>query len=290
MVRGLGCVLLIAVMGSVSAVAANPPLRVIYPQPESGDDRYQHGLAVLRLALEKSGVAFTLRPSALRLADNQNRLLAMVENGDGDITVAIAATSTAREQRLRAIHIPIDKGLVGWRLALVPADRPDALADIRSIDDLRHLVAGQGLGWADSAVLKANGLSYITGEHYGNLFKMLAAHRFDYFPRSAREIWAELKAHSDGQVTLDSHLALHYVGATYFFVNKANADLAEALEAGLERAIADGSFDKVFDQEIGRFLADAHFDKRLIIELDNPFMSAETPLNREELWFRPGRK
>ena len=32
-VCGLGLVLLIAVMGSISAVAANQPLRVIYPQP-----------------------------------------------------------------------------------------------------------------------------------------------------------------------------------------------------------------------------------------------------------------
>ena len=283
-------VLLIAGMTSVSAIAGDRPLSVIYPQPDPGDARYRHGLAVLRLALEKSGVAFTLRPSALVLADNQNRFLAMMEKGDGDVTVAIAATSTEREQRLRAIHIPIDKGLIGWRLALVPADRPDTLAGIRSIVDLRHLVAGQGLGWTDTAVLKANGLPTATGGYYGTLFKMLAIHRFDYFPRSAREIWAELKAHSDNQIALDSHLALHYVGATYFFVNKANDALAEALETGLERAIADGSFDQIFDQEIGRFLADAHFDQRLVIELNNPFMSAETPLNRKELWFRPGRK
>ena len=100
---------------------------------------------------------------------------------------------------------------------------------------------------------------------------MLAAHRFDYFPRSAREVWAELKTHSDGLLALDDHLALHYVNATYFFVNKADTALAEALERGLERAIADGSFERIFEQEIGRFLADAHFNRR----------NAETPHPRQ---------
>ena len=158
--------LLLALATSVPAVAADVPLRVVYPRPDAGDGRYQHGIILLQAVLEKSGAAFDLHPSKQVLADYQNRFLAMLEQGTGEVTVAIAATSISREQRLRAIRIPIDKGLIGWRLALVPTDRSQTLSHIRSIDDLRRLTAGQGLGWADTGIMEANRLPVAVGDDY----------------------------------------------------------------------------------------------------------------------------
>jgi hypothetical protein len=58
----------------------------------------------------------------------------------------------------------------------------------------------------------------------------------------------------------------------------------------LEKAVADGSFDRLFDQYHGDRLRNAQLDKRTVIELKNPLMTPGTPSDRPELWYqyRPG--
>jgi len=75
----------------------------------------------------------------------------------------------------------------------------------------------------------------------------------------------------------------------YFFVSPENKVLAKIIETGLERAIANGEFDKVFygDKAIQDVLQKANMKNRTLFKLDNPLLSKETPVNRPELWFDP---
>jgi hypothetical protein len=82
------------------------------------------------------------------------------------------------------IRIPLDKGLLGWRVALVNAATPDRLAGITNVRQLAGLLAGQVADWPDTAILRHAGLKVLTSQDYGNLFPMLQRNRFDYFPRS----------------------------------------------------------------------------------------------------------
>jgi hypothetical protein len=61
--------------------------------------------------------------------------------------------------------------------------------------------------------------------------------------------------------------------------------LAEIIRQGLEKAIADGSADRLFDQHYGERLRQAHLDERVFIELKNPLLTPGTPLDRPELWY-----
>jgi hypothetical protein len=74
-------------------------------------------------------------------------------------------------------------------------------------------------------------------------------------------------------------------------VNRKNTKLAKDISEGLERAIADGSFDKVFQQYFGERLRKAHLGTRTVIELRNPLLTPGTPSDRPELWYdaRRGR-
>jgi hypothetical protein len=65
-------------------------------------------------------------------------------------------------------------------------------------------------------------------------------------------------------------------------------ELAEAIRSGLEAALADGSFDRLFRQYFGDALERTQLARRRIIELQNPLAPA-LPLNRPELWFDPRR-
>lgn len=72
----------------------------------------------------------------------------------------------------------------------------------------------------------------------------------------------------------------------YLFTNKKNKKLAQDLELGFNRAIADGSFDKLFYSSpiVQSVMDNANLDSRIIFELKNPTLPKETPIDRPELW------
>ena len=74
-------------------------------------------------------------------------------------------------------------------------------------------------------------------------------------------------------------------------VNRKNTRLAHDIRVGLEKAIRDGSFHKLFQQYFGAQIRKAHLETRTVIELQNPLQPPETPSIRPELWydFRRGR-
>ncbi|SMF43181.1 type 2 periplasmic-binding domain-containing protein [Pseudogulbenkiania subflava] len=259
---------------------------IVYPRPEAvGDARTDYPLILLRLAFAKAGANHQLRASEEWM--QQGRALNELARGN-TVRVAWSMTSIEREAALRPIRIPINKGLIGWRLPLVRAEQANLLAGVRTVQDLRHFIAGQGHDWPDTDILRGNGLKVVGVPQYENLFRMLVLKRFDYFPRSLIEIRAEAERHRADGIVIDQHLVIRYPTAFYFFVNRRDTALATTIERGLERAIADGSFDRLFCRHYAGFIEQARLEKRTVIELDNPILPPQTPLGRKELWFRPG--
>jgi len=155
---------------------------------------------------------------------------------------------------------------------------------VNTIEDLKHVRLAQGQEWPDTRILQGNGIPVITAPRYEGLFKMLAAERYDYFPRSIMEIWDE-QAINAQTLEVEPHLALHYFYDAYFMVNRKNTKLAQDIRNGLEKSIADGSFDKLFQQYYGDRLRKAHLETRTVIELRNPLLTPGTPSARPELWY-----
>jgi ABC-type amino acid transport substrate-binding protein len=233
----------------------------------------------LALALGKANAPYHLLPSPQRM--QQDRAFKELESDK--IHIAWSATSLEREEKTLPIRIPIYKGLIGWRLALVRKVDIHRFKDVTNLEQLKQFSAGQGHDWPDTQILRANGVKVIGSPTYDGLFKMLELKRFDYFPRSIAEIKAE--ADQNPELAIDPHIVLHYPMAFYYFVNKNNQKLANAINQGLEIAIADGSFDQLFAQYYRATMAQAKLEKRTVIELTNPLLPPETPLGREPLWF-----
>lgn len=263
------------------ACAAAPKLTLTYPQQDSANT---YPIQVLRLALREAGVQFELRPSKERMP--QGRALQQLSNGR-DVDVVWSMTSIEREQDLLPIRIPIDKGLLGWRVLLINKERAPGFAGIKTLEQLRTLSAGQGHDWPDTYILRANGLPVQTGTSYDGLFNMLAAQRFDYFPRSIIEAWDEQQRFGAKTLEIEKTLILHYPTAFYFFVNKKDHKLARTIEDGLNRAIANGRFDQLFTQTYGDMLLRVHLAGRTRLDLQNPLLPPATPLERRALWIAP---
>ncbi len=263
---------------------AHADTTIRYPRADSdADRRNDYPLELLQLALREAGSEALLLPSDQTMT--QERSFSELRSGK-NLQILWAMTTRQREEQALPIRVPIYKGLIGWRLALVHASQSNLLADVYSVADLAELRAGQARDWPDADILRANQLQVVTTSGYANLFSMLGQGRFDYMPRSIEEIWAEARAHRADGVIVDQHIVIHYPAAVYFFVSRSNPELAETIGIGLYRAIENGKFDRLFYSHFSEAIEQARLGHRRVIELDNPSLPESTPLKNKRLWLR----
>jgi hypothetical protein len=137
---------------------------VIYPRPESVTDvRSSYPVALLQKCEQQFSELFTLRPS--KVHTQQGRSLRQLV-ADKEMDVVWALTNQEREKTLLPVRIPIDRGLIGWRLLLIKATNEALFNNITSAEQLSKLVAGQGHDWPDVEVLRANHLTVSTSSTY----------------------------------------------------------------------------------------------------------------------------
>ncbi|HSC67883.1 MAG TPA: diguanylate cyclase [Cellvibrio sp.] len=277
---GISCCLLVLTLPLQAAEA------VIYSWAESRaeDARGYYPVALLKLALQKSGDRY--EPKASRLDLSQYRTLRHVELGR-NLDVTWTLTSPEREERLLPIRIPIDRGLLGWRLLLIADADTQTFAQLDSAEQLKALRAGQGHDWPDYPILQDNGFKVSPSSSYEGLFHMLQRGHIRYFPRALTEIQHELDARPHMGLSIAPQWVLYYPAPVYFFVKKDNTALAAAIEQGLEIAIHDGSMRKLFIEHFGAAVLSAQLQHRKIVQLNNTLLPPETPLARSELWFTP---
>ncbi|MEJ6008089.1 hypothetical protein WG899_21265 [Paucibacter sp. AS339] len=241
-------------------------------------------LQLLKLALEASGAKIELQAS--RDVMVQSRSLKELERNQDELHIAWSMTSVQREQSLLPIRIPIFKGLYGWRLLLIRQGQQAAWRGVRSLADLSSFSLIQGHDWPDTEILRANGLQVGTAPTFASLFSMLKAGRAQGFPRSVLEIAWEQASQSQ-HFAIEQDLVLHYPTAVYFFVRPSDHRLASLVELGLNRLLAQGVFDRLFTKAHEPAIRAAALRKRHVIELHNPLLPEQTPLQRQELWRLP---
>jgi len=257
---------------------------VTYGRPSADIDREaSYPVDLLQLALGKSGREYQLQPSAEVIP--QSRAIALLRANEV-IDVLWTVTSPERERLLLPVRIPIDRGVYGWRLFLIHADAQPRFDAVTDLAGLAALTAGQGHDWPDLTILRAAGLKVTAGSSYDGLFEMLARERIDYYPRALPEVFVELQQRRQLPLSVETTLALHYPSAMYFFVSPANPQLATALELGLEQAIVDGSFQRLFDHYFGAAIAQARLGERKVLEIDNPLLPDLLTRSDPRYWFK----
>lgn len=262
-----------------------PTLNIIYPKPEREHELDNwYPLALLKLALEHSGQAYTLQ-SSIKMV--QSRALKELEQGEL-VNVVWSMTSIEREAIFKPIRIPIYKGLYGWRLLLTKKDKLHLFEPLKTPAQLKKLYFVQGHDWPDTEILKDNGFQVSTSTSYESLFNMLVKGRGDAFPRSILEVDWELallaEAHS---ITTVPNVVFTYPAAIYFFVNSQHDDLHHAIQTGLEEIHRNGKFNKLFDHYFAQTIANAKLADKEIIKLENKHLPKLTPVNNSALWFTP---
>ena len=257
---------------------------ITYPRPiDDSDVRSEYPIALLKLALDKTGVNYNFRPSD-RILLSAKAMRQLRENRE--VNVVWSMTDAQREKDLLPIRIPIAKGLIGLRVFVINDDNKARFSAINSKSDLLNLVSIQGEEWPDTKILQANGFNVVTTPDYKEAYSLLIQGKGDFFPRSVIEILAEIDDEGKEQpLSIEPSLALYYPTAMYYFVSKSNPTLAHLIETGLKRAIEDGSFDALFNASNKPILEQLDMSNRTIYTLDNPLLPPQTPLNNEALWY-----
>ena len=275
------CFLLITCWQSVAA----PPARVVtysWPKSMQTDKRGDYPVALLHLALEKSSTNIVAKPSNYVMS--QFRTLKQLELNQG-IDVVWTMTNPEREEQLHAIRIPMDRGLIGYRLLVINDEDSERFETLPHAANLKQMLTVQGLDWPDFTILQANGFQLTSSNNFDGMYPMLLKKRVKFFPRSITEVWPELDLHQGQGLIVSPRWALHYPAALYFFVRHRDTELAAAIERGLETALKDGSFKALFLEHFQEAITKADLKNRHIVELTNPTLPLRTPLQRPELWF-----
>lgn len=238
-------------------------------------DGYYH--ALIRLAMQKTPsegsaniISLQYNTEFSRDKMTQKRMLSHLEKGEKLHIKAIGVTQE-RLNRFIPIRIPLLKGTLGIRVFLIHKDNQRAFSNIRSFADLqKNFVAGFGEQWSDISILRANGLNVSGVAKPSLLPQMLSRKRYDFFPLEAQAAYSdEYLNYTNIQVEPD--LALYYVYPRYFFISKNQPELADRVNRGLQLALEDGSFDRLFFEYNAQFLIRSNLSNRKILKhLDNP--------------------
>ena len=275
---------LIAVLAFAGSAAAED-VRIRAPQGES-DTAHDYYRRLLELALQRTQAVYG--PGSVSVTTynvTQTRSLRMVEEGK-DLDLDWAGTNAEREQRLRAIRIPLNLGLLGYRMLSIRKDRIAEFDSIESLDALKRLKACQGSHWPDSDILESAGFDVLRTVKFETMYKMVRAGRCDYFPRSIIEGYGEVRQQGPDVLFAYDRILIAYKFPMYFFVSKSKPKLAGRIEKGLLKALADGSFLELMQSQSTTASAFplARYSTSVIYRIDNPYLTAETPLEKKELW------
>lgn len=236
---------------------------------------YEYRWKLLELALAHTNdIAKPLQLAPFTENVTQNRGISLLEAGD--IDVIALGTNAEREAQLLPVKIDILRGIVGFRLLVIRAADQERITQMDDISLRKQLMFGLNSQWADLPIMRANGFSVVTSSDYENLFVMLAANRFDAFPRGLNEARRELDERKQNypQLAIEKSKALYFPYPVYFWVNKNNVALAKRIELGLNRSLADGSFRKLFESYHAAEITALKKEKRKVILLDNTILPA----------------
>jgi ABC-type amino acid transport substrate-binding protein len=218
---------------------------------------------------------------------NEARYMAEIRDGKS-VNIVWSSTSVEKERDLLPLRIPLRKGLLGYRVGFITKGNQAKIDKVKTLADLKTLTIGQGIGWGDVALYSANGIKVQTAR-YESLFKMANSGRFDIFPRGIGEIGPELAANSadNPDLVVEKNLLIYYPWPYYFFFNKADTALHNRVGRGIRKMMENGKFDAIFNKYNARAIQDANLKNRRIIQIENPGLPKDTPLNDVKLWFDP---
>lgn len=197
-------------------------------------------LAVTEAEYGKADVSLSPEPMSPK------RMFAELQAPAGSVDVTVwtcSGPATAAASGTRTIDVPIDRGLLGYRLLLTTPNKLPLFRGVRRLDGLAGLRLT--LGYPVSGLVGSARWAPLNLSDAPNMERavdMLLADRFDGIIIAAREA-EELMSRLDGRtqgVVIEPTLMLTDHGASCFVASAREASLAARIDKGLRRLIGNG--------------------------------------------------
>ena len=243
-----------------------------YRAPESKHDmRYEYDRRLLELALQKTEAKhgpFKLVPTKQGL--NEKRVILEARNGTYENLFFKQSVSPEQLETLLHIPFPLDRGVVGYRVAFVSETTRQKLTQVKTLEDLKQFTVLQGLGWLDADILRQQGFDVIISSYYDPMFKMVARDRAHLFLRGINEVLDEWQAHKHiKQLVLDDNVVVQYSLPRFFFTTKSNAEALKRVQEGILIAYHDGSLIALWKEKYQASIDFSNLKNRRFFALEN---------------------
>ena len=258
-----------------------------------GDHRYDYHWVVLAAALEATKAQYG--GYSLTSVDfmSEARQISELKSDHGQINTMVLDSTAALERDLQPVKIPVDKGLLGYRVFLIRAQDQARFSAVNSLSDLRQFSIGQGYDWSDVAMYQNAGIKVVGSATYEGLFDMLAAGRFDALGRGVTEVLQEQESHLARLPTLviEQKTLLYYPMPVYFWFPKTalGTRYAQRVLAGMKIISANGHLDQLFKNQFDSLIQSLHLKDRQLFRIANPNLPADQPFKVSAYWFDPLR-
>ncbi|WP_111977531.1 substrate-binding periplasmic protein [Algibacillus agarilyticus] len=253
------------------------PVEIVYPDANANS----YFVQLLELALSYTDNKYALKKLGEPLPHDRPFIFLQQNKF---IDVAWGGARIEREKHNLPIRFPIFKGLNGWRVPIVNSDNKALLAQVTHKEGLKKFSVGLHARWSDFKIFKHNHYHLIPGSSLQGVLNMVSMKHVDYLPQSVLAVQYNLDQHPQFSLVIEPEILIQYPSAYYFYVHKDNHALAKDIQLGLEAALKEGKFDKLFHSIYAPTLKALNLKSRKVIKLTNPLLSDKTPLEKTELW------
>ena len=237
---------------------------------------------VTELALEKSGIPYDFDVSSYTKAPERGPK--QLRELGSEANLIWGSIGRQNEVDFLPVRVPIFRGLSSYLYVWVREEDLDKFSDVKTFEDMRKFSILQGTNWSTIPLLEAEGLEVRSGA-FLNLTKMLARGRADalFFAAIDSQKLLDLNAEELGLVPLPDVLVYHPLDQ-YIYVDKCSEDLHDALFAGLESAVKDGSHEALLREyaESSGVYERVTSGEYSLLELGNPDFTAESLITMDK--------
>ncbi len=238
------------------------------------DTRYEYDRRLIALALQKTESTYgpyQLVPS--NPGSNERRVVNEALSNKYENYFFKSSITPELIYSLAYIPFPIDRGVVGYRVAFTSKNTAEQLKHVQSLDDVKQFTVLQGVGWLDVDILKHHNFKLITSSHYESMFKMIARDRAHLYLRGINEVLDEWQANKHiNNLVLDDNIVIQYPLPRFLFTNKANKNALKRIHEGILIAYNDGSFHKLWQEKYQASIEFSNLKNRKIYRIDNPII------------------
>lgn len=253
----------------ISQVCANEVMALYPTPPIDGDVRAVFALDMVKMALSKQDASWVARLNGPAM--ERGRMEAELEKGTL-INVLMLPKNAEYDKRFLKVRHNLDKGLLGYRVALVHQDNLNLFQSVETLKQLRELTVCASRKWSITKLFRSNSLPTLEQSEFRHNFLHLNLKHCDYLSRGLSEVLLEYSEYADEfkSIAIDPYITISSDQGYYLYVSPRHPDLHAALELGFEKANKDGSFERLFQQYYGATLTSLNFHERRVIKLE-PF-------------------